>query len=77
MTGTLPLDLAPLPPDHPNYLPDNVYLDGARCRLERVKLNDLAAWMDRHGLEYHRTADMGRLGLVTIFWPVIRKEKRP
>ncbi len=48
-------------------LPDHVWLAGVRHRVETVKLDDLAAWKDRHGLQYSEDAWCGRMGWVKVY----------
>lgn len=45
--------------DIPGFIPgaciagagdDIAYVDGRRCRLERVRITDLETWRERHGL---------------------------
>jgi len=57
----------PLRPELP--VPPYIMIGDVECVLAWVRIDDLPGWASRHGLERVRTADMGRLGPVSIYWP--------
>ena len=63
----------PLRPELP--VPPYVMIGEVECVLERVVIDDIPAWAERHSLERVRTAFMGRLGHVNIYWPRNGKEE--
>ena len=51
---------------HPE-LPETVIVNGQRCPVERVPLNDLADWRRAHGVSLLGVRWMGALGWVSVY----------
>ena len=62
-----PPEERPLRPELP--VPPYVVIGGVECVLEWVRIDDIPPWRKRNGLERVRTAFMGRLGHVNVYWP--------
>jgi len=70
-----PPDERPLVPEFP--VPPYVMIGDVECVLERIPIDNLVEWRKRHNLVRVRTANMGRLGPVTVHWPKPTKENEP
>ena len=50
-------------------VPPYVMIGDVECVLEWVRIDKVPEWAAHRNLERVRTADMGRLGHVNIYWP--------
>ena len=71
-TPRLPPMERPLKPEMPT--PPYTEIDGVPVVLEYVEITEMPVWRKRHRLRWERSAFMGRLGPVNVYWPAPAEE---